>query len=303
MVTRIDWGSMRGEVDRFEQYLREVKQASENTVQSYRRDLMQMITYLEEKEIREAAKVTKTSLHGYILHMEEQGKAATTISRMMAAMKAFFNYECMQACIRRNPAESLHAPKVEKKAPVVLSVDQVSALLAQPSEQTPKEIRDKAMLALLYATGIRVSELIGIQMEDINMNIGFLVCRDGERERTIPFGRSAKAALEEYLEHARNELLRGKGSDYFFVNCTGGAMSRQGFWKIIKYYGEKAGIEEDITPHTLRHSFAAHLLENGADIHAIQEMLGHADISSTQIYSHLVSKQLKDVYNKAHPRA
>ena len=285
MVTRTDWGSMRGEVDRFEQYLREVKQASENTVQSYRRDLMQMITYLEEKEIREAAKVTKTSLHEYILHMEEQGKAATTISRMMAAMKAFFNYECMQACIRRNPAESLHAPKVEKKAPVVLSVDQVSALLAQPSGQTPKEIRDKAMLALLYATGIRVSELIGIQMEDINMNIGFLVCRDGERERTIPFGRSAKAALEEYLEHARNELLRGKGSDYFFVNCTGGAMSRQGFWKIIKYYGEKAGIEEDITPHTLRHSFAAHLIARGADMRAVQTILGHSDMATTQMYA------------------
>ena len=285
MVTRIDWGSMRGEIDRFEQYLREVKQASENTVQSYRRDLMQMITYLEEKEIREAAKVTKTSLHGYILHMEEQGKAPTTISRMMAAMKAFFNYECMQACIRRNPAESLHAPKVEKKAPVVLSVDQVSALLAQPSGQTPKEIRDKAMLALLYATGIRVSELIGIQMEDINMNIGFLVCRDGERERTIPFGRSAKAALEEYLEHARNELLRGKGSDYFFVNCTGGAMSRQGFWKIIKYYGEKAGIEEDITPHTLRHSFAAHLIARGADMRAVQTILGHSDMATTQMYA------------------
>ena len=285
MVTRTDWGSMRGEVDRFEQYLREVKQASENTVQSYRRDLMQMITYLEEKGIREAAKVTKTSLHGYILHMEEQGKAATTISRMMAAMKAFFNYECMQARIRRNPAESLHAPKVEKKAPVILSVDQVSALLAQPSGQTPKEIRDKAMLALLYATGIRVSELIGIQMEDINMNIGFLVCRDGERERTIPFGRSAKAALEEYLEHARNELLRGKGSDYFFVNCTGGAMSRQGFWKIIKYYGEKAGIEEDITPHTLRHSFAAHLIARGADMRAVQTILGHSDMATTQMYA------------------
>ena len=285
MVTRTDWGSMRGEVDRFEQYLREVKQASENTVQSYRRDLMQMITYLEEKEIREAAKVTKTSLHGYILHMEEQGKAATTISRMMAAIKAFFNYECMQARIRRNPAESLHAPKVEKKAPVILSVDQVSALLAQPSGQTPKEIRDKAMLALLYATGIRVSELIGIQMEDINMNIGFLVCRDGERERTIPFGRSAKAALEEYLEHARNELLRGKGSDYFFVNCTGGAMSRQGFWKIIKYYGEKAGIEEDITLHTLRHSFAAHLIARGADMRAVQTILGHSDMATTQMYA------------------
>ena len=285
MVTRTDWGSTRGEVDRFEQYLREVKQASENTVQSYRRDLMQMITYLEEKEIREAAKVTKTSLHGYILHMEEQGKAATTISRMMAAIKAFFNYECMQARIRRNPAESLHAPKVEKKAPVILSVDQVSALLAQPSGQTPKEIRDKAMLALLYATGIRVSELIGIQMEDINMNIGFLVCRDGERERTIPFGRSAKVALEEYLEHARNELLRGKGSDYFFVNCTGGAMSRQGFWKIIKYYGEKAGIEEDITPHTLRHSFAAHLIARGADMRAVQTIFGHSDMATTQMYA------------------
>ena len=246
---------------------------------------MQMITYLEEKGIREAAKVTKTSLHGYILHMEEQGKAATTISRMMAAIKAFFNYECMQARIRRNPAESLHAPKVEKKAPVILSVDQVSALLAQPSGQTPKEIRDKAMLALLYATGLRVSELIGIQMEDINMNIGFLVCRDGERERTIPFGRSAKAALEEYLEHARNELLRGKGSDYFFVNCTGGAMSRQGFWKIIKYYGEKAGIEEDITPHTLRHSFAAHLIARGADMRAVQTILGHSDMATTQMYA------------------
>ena len=303
MVTRIDWGSMRGEVDRFEQYLREVKQASENTVQSYRRDLMQMITYLEEKEIREAAKVTKTSLHGYILHMEEQGKAATTISRMMAAMKAFFNYECMQACIRRNPAESLHAPKVEKKAPVVLSVDQVSALLAQPSGQTPKEIRDKAMLALLYATGIRVSELIGIQMEDINMNIGFLVCRDGERERTIPFGRSAKAALEEYLEHARNELLRGKGSDYFFVNCTGGAMSRQGFWKIIKYYGERAGIEEDITPHTLRHSFAAHLLSNGADMRAVQTMMGHSDLASTQMYTaYAMDSAVREAYQGAHPR-
>ena len=303
MVTRIDWGSMRGEVDRFEQYLREVKQASENTVQSYRRDLMQMITYLEEKEIREAAKVTKTSLHGYILHMEEQGKAATTISRMMAAMKAFFNYECMQACIRRNPAESLHAPKVEKKAPVVLSVDQVSALLAQPSGHTPKEIRDKAMLALLYATGIRVSELIGIQMEDINMNIGFLVCRDGERERTIPFGRSAKAALEEYLEHARNELLRGKGSDYFFVNCTGGAMSRQGFWKIIKYYGDRAGIEEDITPHTLRHSFAAHLLSNGADMRAVQTMMGHSDLASTQMYTaYAMDNAVREAYQGAHPR-
>ena len=303
MVTRIDWGSMRGEVDRFEQYLREVKQASENTVQSYRRDLMQMITYLEEKEIREAAKVTKTSLHGYILHMEEQGKAATTISRMMAAMKAFFNYECMQACIRRNPAESLHAPKVEKKAPVVLSVDQVSALLAQPSGQTPKEIRDKAMLELLYATGIRVTELVGLKLSDVNMSIGFITCRDEHKERMIPFGHAAREALTKYLEAARETFLKGTHSELLFTNYSGREMSRQGFWKIIKYYGDRAGIEEDITPHTLRHSFAAHLLSNGADMRAVQTMMGHSDLASTQMYTaYAMENSVREAYQGAHPR-
>ena len=205
---------------------------------------------------------------------------------MMAAMKrVFLNYECMQACIRRNPAESLHAPKVEKMAPVVLSVDQVSALLAQPSGQTPKEIRDKAMLALLICDrnpGVRAYRDPDGRYQYEHWISGL---SRRERERTIPFGRSAKAALEEYLEHARNELLRGKGSDYFFVNCTGGAMSRQGFWKIIKYYGEKAGIEEDITPHTLRHSFAAHLIARGADMRAVQTILGHSDMATTQMYA------------------
>lgn len=276
---------MRGEVDRFEKYLREVRKASENTVQSYCRDLMQMIAYLEKKGISEIEKVTKASLHGYINYMEEQGKAASSVLRMTAAMKSFFNYECSQIRIRRNPAEGLHSPKIEKKTPVILSVDQVSKLLSQPSGKTPKEIRDKAMLSLLYATGIRVSELINIKLNDINMNIGFLVCRDEEKERTIPFERNAKAALEEYLNNSRDVLLHKNESDFFFVNCSGGAMSRQGFWKIIKYYGEKAGIEEDITPHTLRHSFAAHLIARGADMRAVQTMLGHSDMATTQMYA------------------
>ena len=276
---------MTADIKYFIGYLENEKKASKNTVISYQRDLVQLAAYLEAKGITEAEKVTKTSLNSYILYLEKEGKATTTISRELASIKAFFHYELREGRIRRDPAEFIKAPKVEKKAPVILTVNEVNALLCQPGDRTPKELRDKAMLALLYATGIRVSELIGIQMEDINMNIGFLVCRDGERERTIPFGRSAKAALEEYLEHARNELLRGKGSDYFFVNCTGGAMSRQGFWKIIKYYGEKAGIEEDITPHTLRHSFAAHLIARGADMRAVQTILGHSDMATTQMYA------------------
>ena len=273
------------ELPLFIDYLKETKNASQSTVSSYQRDLKKMESYFEEQGIADVESVTSTSLNSYVLYLEKQGLSTATVSRNVASMKAFFHYACRSAQIKEDPAESIKAPHIEKKLPEVLSMEETVRLLEQPSGSSPKELRDKAMLALLYATGIRVSELIGIQMEDINMNIGFLVCRDGERERTIPFGRSAKAALEEYLEHARNDLLRGKGSDYFFVNCTGGAMSRQGFWKIIKYYGEKAGIEEDITPHTLRHSFAAHLIARGADMRAVQTILGHSDMATTQMYA------------------
>ncbi len=276
---------MRGEVDSFERYLREVKSSSDNTVQSYRRDLMQMIAYLDQIGISEPEKVTKASLHGYIQYMEEQGKAASSILRMTAAMKSFFNFECSNSRLKKSPAESIHSPKVEKKAPLILSVDQVSALLAQPSADTPKELRDKAMLSLLYATGIRVSELINIKISDINMSIGFLVCKDEDKERKIPFDVTVKEALKNYLDHSRDILLHGKESDFFFVNCSGDAMSRQGFWKIIKYYGEKAGIEEDITPHTLRHSFAAHMIARGADMQAVKNILGHSDMATTQMYA------------------
>ncbi len=266
-------------------YLRDVKKTSKNTEISYQRDLMQLEEYLRAQGISEPDKVTKTSLNSYILYMERNGKATTTISRELAAIKAFFHYQFKEGRIKRDPAELLKAPKVEKKAPVILTVEEVQSLLAQPEGKNPKEIRDKAMLELLYATGIRVSELINLRLSDINLSVGFLVCRDGQRERTIPFGKKASKALAVYLEQARSHLLKGQESDLLFTNCNGKAMTRQGFWKIIKYYGEKAGIQADITPHSLRHSFAAHLLRNGADIQAVQAMLGHSDMATTQVYA------------------
>ncbi len=276
---------MLDEIQAFEEYLRDVKKTSKNTQISYRRDLMQMEEYLKGQGITDPDKVTKTSLNSYILFLEKSGKATTTISRELAAIKAFFHYEFGKGRIRRDPAELLKAPKIEKKAPTILSVEEIQSLLAQPEGKNAKELRDKAMLELLYATGIRVSELVSLKVDDVNLSVGFLVCRDEHRERTIPFGKEAGHALAAYLESARSELLKGKDSQWLFTNCNGQAMSRQGFWKIIKYYGEKAGIQSDITPHALRHSFAAHLLRSGADIHAVQAMLGHSDMATTQIYA------------------
>ena len=197
----------------------------------------------------------------------------------------------------------MKAPRVEKKAPTILTVDEVNCLLAQPGGEAPKEIRDKAMLELLYATGIRVSELIHLRVEDVNLSVGFITCRDGMKERTVPFGKVAKQSLLNYMDQARQTLLKGNESEWLFTNCNGKPMSRQGFWKIIKYYGEKAGIQADITPHTLRHSFAAHLLRNWADVHAVQAMLGHSDMATTQAYmAYSQENAVRDVYKETHPR-
>lgn len=276
---------MSTEIEEFMKYLQDVKHMSRNTVLSYHRDLMQMEAYLREREITEAGRVTKTSLNSYILFLEKEGKASTTISRMLASMKAFFHYEFTEGRIRRNPAELIRAPKIEKKVPVVLTMEEVNALLKQPDGRTPKEIRDKAMLEVLYATGIRVSELTGLCLEDVNAAIGFLTCRDGGKERTIPFSRIARDALADYLTNSRPHLVKKEDSPWLFVNFNGGQMSRQGFWKIIKFYGSKAGIKSDITPHTLRHSFAAHLIGSGADMKAVQIILGHSDVATTQMYA------------------
>lgn len=294
---------MVDDIKEFVVYLREVKKTSVNTEISYQRDLLQMASYLKEKGITEAGKVTKTSLNSYILFLEKEGRATTTISRVLASMKAFFHYEVSSGKIHRDPAELLKAPRVEKKVPTILTVEEVNCLLAQPGGDAPKEIRDKAMLELLYATGIRVSELIHLKVEDINLNVGFITCRDGVKERTVPFGKVARQALLDYMEKARKVLLKGSESEWLFTNCSGKPMSRQGFWKIIKYYGEKAGIQADITPHTLRHSFAAHLLKNGADVHAVQAMLGHSDMATTQAYmAYSQTGAMREAYTGAHPR-
>lgn len=294
---------MVSDVKSFVEYLRDVKKTSKNTEVSYQRDLMQMAAYLEEKGITEVNKVTKTSLNSYVLFLEKEGKATTTISRVLASAKAFFHYEFSQGRIKKDPAELIKAPKIEKKPPVILTIEEVNNLLSQPSGKNPKEIRDKAMLELLYATGIRVSELINLQVSDVNLSVGFITCRDGHKERMIPFGKVAKNSLMDYMDRARDVLLKGQESPWLFTNCNGKAMSRQGFWKIIKFYGEKAGIQADITPHALRHSFAAHLLKNGADIHAVQAMLGHSDMATTQMYAvYNQNDRMRDAYTLAHPR-
>lgn len=294
---------MKEEIKRFVEYLAEEKGASQNTCISYQRDLLQMDGFLKDMGVEEPGKVTKTVLNSYVLHLEKEGKAATTISRTLASMKAFFNYEFKCGEIKRDPSESIRAPKIEKKVPVILTIDEVNRLLAQPSGNSAKEIRDRAMLELLYATGIRVSELIHLELQDVNMAIGFITCRDEHKERIVPFGRVAKEALTKYLETARPELLKGEESRWLFTNCSGKSMSRQGFWKIIKFYGNKAGIEEDITPHTLRHSFAAHLIGNGADMKAVQTMMGHSDLATTQMYAAYVgTSAVREAYQGAHPR-
>ena len=275
---------MKSEIEAFTAYLEQVKKSSANTVMSYHRDLLQMREYLENQGITEPSKVTKTSLNSYMLYLERQGRAASTISRMMASVKAFFHYEQNEGKIRRDPAELLKTPKVERKPPVILTADEVHRFLCQPAGTSDKEIRDKAMLELLCATGIRVSELIGLKLSDVDLSVGYIVCRDGGRERMIPFGKEAARCLRKYLGEARNRLLKGGESEWLFTNCSGAPMSRQGFWKIVKYYGEKAHIQTEITPYTLRHSFAVNMIGSGADLQEVQTRMGHSDLATTQAY-------------------
>ncbi|MBR2187623.1 MAG: site-specific tyrosine recombinase XerD [Lachnospiraceae bacterium] len=293
---------MEQQVLEFINYLHNIKKSSENTRLSYRRDLMKMVAYFKSKGIDDAFLVTEQDMTSYLLYLEKNAFTAATISRNIASMKAFFHYFVKEGKMAHNPAESLKAPKIVKKAPEILTPVEVVKLLDQPSGDTPKDLRDKAMLELLYATGMRVTELITLKTTDLNLAMGYVECHDADKERIIPFGNEAKQALLKYLAHSREVMIDNKEESALFVNCSGVPMSRQGFWKLIKHYAKKAGIEADITPHTLRHSFAAHLVENGADLKSVQEMLGHSDISTTQMYANMSKNRLKDVYNKAHPR-
>ena len=284
-------------------WLQEEKHASDNTLSSYLRDINQFKTWLLGAGSPDLRRVKKDTINEYMLYLSGAGKSPATITRCTASLKSFYAYMLGRGAVKTNPAKNVAALKVERKCPEILTSKEVELFLEQPKCVDEKGYRDHAMLELLYATGIRVSELIGLDVGDVNLAGGFIRCRSKTRERIIPLYRTAIKALRDYITDIRPRIISGPDEQALFVNMNGGRMSRQGFWKIIKYYQEKAEISKDITPHTLRHSFAVHLLENGADLRSIQEMLGHADISSTQIYTHVVKKHLKDVYQKAHPRA
>lgn len=290
-------------VQKFINFLEKDKRLSMNTLQSYKRDIEQFMLYLQDVKLHNISNTNKTTIIAYLLHLQKKGRATSTISRNLASIRSFYQYISKNKIIDQDPTVELESPKVEKKLPQILSTKEVELLLEQPKCDDLKGYRDKAMLELLYATGIRVSELINLDVADLNMELSYIRCNKGMRERMIPIGSIAISALQEYIKKARGMLIIRNDEKALFVNVNGGRLTRQGFWKIIKQYKNQAKINKEITPHTLRHSFAAHLLENGADLRSIQEMLGHSDISSTQIYAQIAKNKIKEIYKKTHPRA
>jgi len=274
----------------------------DNTVNAYFSDAERFVEYLYDKRIKNIKKADKKAISAFVKKLEKEGKSKATIARCIASVRYFYEYLISINLIDFNYAHSIKPPKFQKSLPDILSAEEVLRFLESPSGYEVKAVRDKAMLELLYATGIRASELIELNLNDVNSNIGYIRCKKDGEERIIPIGKHSMAALENYIGVIRKTIAK-EGEQALFVNMNGRRMTRQGFWKIVKYYAEKANINKKITPHTLRHSFAVHLLENGADIHSIQTMLGHSDISSTQIYEKIINNKLRDIYKKAHPRA
>ena len=293
---------MEEELNLFFGFLENDKKVSNNTLQSYERDLKQYERYLSEQG-KEYKEETNEGIKEYITYMQEIGKKSSTISRGLASIRSFYQYGVKNKDVENDPTEGISSPKIEKRVPSVLTSSEVALLLDQPKNVDLKGTRDKAMLEFAYATGMRVTEIISLNVEDVNLEEGYVVCHTGNKQRTIPLGTMALNALKEYIEDARDIMIKDENEKSLFVNVNGKRLTRQGFWKIIKYYKEQAHITKDITPHVLRHSFATHLLQNGADLKAIQTMLGHSDISSTQVYMQFQDGGLKDIYKKAHPRA
>ena len=289
-------------VAKYQNYLVQIKHASDNTVVSYLRDICQFASYLAEKGT-EILSVSRDEISRYMNWMQEHGKSQATVARSLASLKGFYNYLIGEGDVEGNPVSTITVEHSTKKLPQILTGREVDLLLSQPKANEAKGCRDKAMLELLYATGIRVSELIDLDLIDVSIPGEYIKCESKGKVRVIPLYRSAVDALNHYITNVRPQLVSDFDEPSLFVNMSGERMTRQGFWKLIKHYQEKAQIDKDITPHTLRHSFAAHLLENGADLKSIQEMLGHSDLSSTQIYAKLVKPNLKAVYNRYHPRA
>ena len=293
---------MEKQIKNFLEFLENEKKVSKNTLQSYERDILQFESYLNEEKLN-YAKITDEDIKEYLNHLQGIGKKTSSISRSLASIRSFYQYETRVKKVKINPTEGVQAPKVEKHAPCILSSQEVELLLDQPKDGDLKGTRDKAMLEFAYATGMRVTEMISLNVEDVNIDAATVVCKTGTKQRTIPLGSLSLKALKEYIEDARPILVRDDEEKALFVNINGRRLTRQGFWKIVKYYKEQAHITKDITPHVLRHSFATHLLQNGADLKSIQTMLGHSDISSTQVYMQFQDDSIKNIYRKAHPRA
>lgn len=289
-------------INNFLKFIKEDKKLSENTLQSYKRDLVQLEDYLNDNKVN-FLKATEENIKGYLANIEEQGKKLSTVSRNLASTRAFYQYLVRIKKIKKDPTVKLHSPKIEKRVPSILSSEEVEMLLDQPKNSDLKGTRDKAMLEFAYATGMRVSEIIDLNLEDVNIKEGYVTCKTGKKKRNIPLGSMSLKALVDYIQHSRTILVKDEKERALFINVNGGRLTRQGFWKIVKFYKEQANIGKDITPHILRHSFATHLLQNGADIKAIQTMLGHSDISSTQVYMQFQDENIKNAYRKAHPRA
>ena len=293
---------MEKQIKQFLDFLQNEKRVSNNTLQSYSRDIHQFENYLSENKLN-YVKMDFEKINAYLKHLQDIGKKTSTVSRSLASIRSFYQYLIRVKKIKRDPTENIQSPKVEKRVPSVLTSEEVEKLLSQPKDVDLKGTRDKAMLEVAYATGMRVTEIISLNIEDVNLEEGFINCKTANKQRNIPMGSISIASLREYMRDARPIMIKDENEKALFVNVNGKRLTRQGFWKIVKFYKEQAHIEKDITPHVLRHSFATHLLQNGADLRAIQTMLGHSDISSTQVYMQFQDSGLKDIYKRTHPRA
>lgn len=293
---------MEKQINNFLEFLQKDKKLTDNTLQSYKRDINQYEDYINKKQL-DYAKADETTIKNYLSYLQENGKKTSTVSRNLASIRSFYQYEVRVKDINEDPTANVQSPKIEKRIPNVLSTKEVELLLEQPTDTDLKGIRDKAMLEFAYATGMRVTEIISLNISDVNLKEGYVICKTGSKQRTIPLGAMSLQALKNYMEESRPYLIKTDETQSLFVNINGKRLTRQGFWKIVKYYKEQAHIDKDITPGVLRHSFATHLLQNGADLKAIQTMLGHSDISSTQVYMQFQDEGIKNIYKKTHPRA
>ena len=293
---------MEKQIKLFLEFLKQDKKLSDNTLQSYKRDIEQYEKYLNSNKLN-YAKITEEDIKDYMEYLKEENKKKSTISRNLATIRSFYQFSIRTKKIKKDPTKNIESPKIDKRVPSILTSEEVELLLEQPKDVDLKGTRDKAMLEFAYATGMRVTEIISLNIEDINLEEGYVICRNKNKSRNIPLGSMSLKAMKEYIDEARAYLIKDENEEALFVNVNGTRLTRQGFWKIVKYYKEQAHITKDITPHVLRHSFATHLLQNGADLKSIQTMLGHSDISSTQVYMQFQDPGIKNAYKKAHPRA